>query len=473
MDGLGAASRLSAALADTLAAGACAEDCDCANGTTAIRRPHPATWCQQASVADYLRRVYPVARWLGNARPEDERSLALFRSLHFFYDQSGCAAPPFACRNPGGLLRWLYDGLLPCTAWPLYMRERQPELRTVRCLEKHFAFAPAWAQQLSLARWVEVEHRAFGLGIPGDALPGGGTAAPTEASDFLDAGVAGMWYLLRRGTGIFYELGRTAVAPGKNAMVALLLKELAADAPKLSDAWRDLAASRSLFRTRRRRWAGNASAAFVNGSGGPWVDAERLLSTANGSRTCDAAWVRWCRCRFLLSDHWDEPLVWLARALGYETLVFTATLLATGGCTHAAAADPSTFVDDEAPTFVSAYPELVDVRPLTVPWTPEQDPSLGLFHDAARQRVNLGVYTLRKRPGVAAAWVERMRRTGRLTLRDPLDPGDVATAQPCNFSVSSRLLQCRSHLSAQEQLRRSRRCGLVMCGQRGTRVHYG
>ena len=325
-----------------------------------------------------------------------------------------------------------------------------------------------------------MEHRAFGLGIPDSALPSEGRTLPASESDFMDAGVAAMWYIVRRGTGIFYQLGRAAVAPGKNAMVALLLQELAADARQLDGAWRVFAGSKTLFRTRSRQAVtlGNASRAPwrpANGSGGAVHDAERVRATANGSRTCEAVGLRWCRCRFILSDQWDEAMVWLARALGYDTLVLSATLLPAGTCTHPVAASASQMVDDEAPTFVTAYPELVDVRPLAdSPWSPSDDAVLPLFRDP-RQQSSLGVHTLRKRPAVAAAWIARMRSTKRLTLRDPLDPGDTSKATPCNFSVTSRMLDCKSHISALWPQGRFRRCSMVMCGQRGmwVRARHG
>ena len=286
----------------------------------------------------------------------------------------------------------------------------------------------------------------------------------------MDAGVAGMWYLVRRGSGIFYELGKAAFAPGKNAMVAMLLHELAIGAHHLDHAWRALALKRRLFRNRlprmneTHRYSTNNSG-HANGSLGALIDAQRIRATANGSRICEAVGVRWCRCRFILSDEWDAPMVWLARALGYETLVLTATLLPRGTCQHPLEDGSAEVIDDEAPTFATAYPELVDVRPLEK-WTPSEDGTRPLVHDAQRQPVNLGAHTMRKQPSIADAWLAQMKTERRLSVRNPLEPDDESNAAPCNFSVHARLLQCAAHVSANWLVGRARSaCGVVMCVQ--------
>lgn len=162
---------------------ACPEDCDCARGAVSRRQRHSA-WCEQASLADYWSSVYPTADIPSHLHH-------VFPSLHYVYDH-GCSILPFTCRAPGVMLRWLYGSMLPCTAWPSYMRTRTVQ-QPSRCLEDHAAFTPSWAAELSRASFVEVEHRAFGLGLPEDALPDAGRTLAGGASDFLDAGVAGMW----------------------------------------------------------------------------------------------------------------------------------------------------------------------------------------------------------------------------------------------------------------------------------------
>ena len=297
--------------------GVCPGECDCAAG----RAPPPrhgsgrellTARCQAMSTASYLSRVYPTA---STAFQRDAKSARrLFDTLDFFYDH-GCASQPVACREPGILLRYLpgYEQMLPCS------------VEQSLCLQRHSGFSPPWTQSLHATGWVEVEHRAFGLGIPAYALPGEGRNAPAGASDFMDAGAAGMWYVLRRGSGIFYDLGkRTAVAPGKNAMMALLLREAARD-PQLDEAWRARAQASGLFRTRRLPPAMAPPTAALrlpayNGSAGARRDGDRIAATANGSSDCLKMRLRYCRCRYLLSDQWDHAMIWLARALGYETL---------------------------------------------------------------------------------------------------------------------------------------------------------
>ena len=59
-----------------------------------------------------------------------------------------------------------------------------------------------------------------------DGMPPGVSAGIEDVAEirqvFLDAGVAGMWYTFRRGSGIFYRLGRSLARPGKTAMAAAL-----------------------------------------------------------------------------------------------------------------------------------------------------------------------------------------------------------------------------------------------------------
>lgn len=146
--------------------------------------------------------------------------------------------------------------------------------------------------------------------------------------------------------------------------------------------------------------------------------------------------------------------------------IFTATLLSSGPCSHVDG-NTSKVVEDANPRFVTAYAEVVDARPLTdAPWDPLQDPARFLTHDP-RQSASLGVFTLRKTAAAAEQFVERMRRSSRLTLRDPFHVADGSRAAPCNFSVHDRLLGCASHVSALWPRGAYRRCGHVMCGQKG------
>lgn len=398
---------------------------------------------------NYLKRVYPTAAdKIGAMSPMAVETL--FRSLHFYYDHGCNVAKAAGCAEPGVALKYLYSGLLPCNEEP---RPRGSHQSTRLCAAAHFRFAPAWAETARAAGWAEVEHRAVGLGtkrFSGQLVPlaaDGVIHAPSSA--FLDPGVAGMWYTFRRGSGVFYRMGKTKIAPGKTAMMASLLHELAGtDQRRL---WPAFADRSSLF-----------SEPGPPRSTGAKGDAERLRAVANGSAHCGAAGVAHCRCKCVLHDVWDDALVWAARVLQYQTLFFTATLL----CNQV----PNS-------TFTTAYPELVDVRPLESTWAEEQangthsmlvkpelssqDSGLLSAHDG------LDVFLWRKRPSVADQWTARMRASGVLSLRDPLAPADDGRSSPCNFSVAKESLQCDGHISSSWPSGEWHACTLPMCGHKG------
>ena len=148
------------------------------------------------------------------------------------------------------------------------------------CLTKYSAFAPTWVSQLVEQGWAEVEHRAWGY-----PLPKRGKLVPTRETDFMDPGVASMWYVYRRGSGIFYRMGRTKTAPGKNEMLASLLQEAHANSSygfALDAPWRSLVTNAGLFDPDLP----------TNGLLG---DAGRILAAVNGSRTCGELGLRACR----------------------------------------------------------------------------------------------------------------------------------------------------------------------------------
>ena len=374
---------------------------------------------------------------------------SFFESLHFFYDH-GCDQLE-RCGEPGVMLRYLYHGLLPCVVTPVGLDVPGPSSGLNSCLLRHFHFRPSWANRLS--RWLEVEHRAYGLGLPSASLPFMGNRPPEFASDFMDAGAAGMWYIFRRGSGIFYDTGRRKSAPGKNAMMVSLLNEVEAGS-ELDLTWQSFAVREKL----------------MNKSAGAQADSERILSTAKGSKTCTGAGIRACRCKYILGDQWDNVMVWLARRLRYDTLFFTATLLPAHGCVHEEPGTNGTnlTVEDTVLTFVTAYPELVDVRPFNEAMTAEQEKGENrwLIKDARAQRA-VAIFTLRKRRNVGERWMQFYREAGRLTLRDPFALGDSSHVRPCDFNYTSRMLQCASHISSQWPQSGFKKMGMVMCGQFG------
>lgn len=272
-----------------------------------------------------------------------------------------------------------------------------------------------------------------------------------------------MWYTFRRGSGIFYRLGRSLARPGKTAMAAALLRELATH-KKLAVAWSGLAQRDNLFTESGSQSNRNA-----------WADAERLQAIANGTMSCAQGRVQPCRCRYVLHDHWDNAIVWMARVLQYETLIFTATLLcnqpqgmAPASATPPAASPPSTTTSGRvgvargANGFTTAYPELVDVRPFEDSMADRQ---LRGEHATYLQLRDGGeLRAARKRPEIAEAWVRKIRVANVLTLRDPLRLAQDEAAVPCRFSDEHSTLQCAGHVSEAMGTSSWSKCGLAGCG---------
>ena len=404
----------------------------------------------------YLAAVYPVATQRIAAM--DDRSVAaLFDSLHFYYDY-GChrsLAALEGCSDPGVLLRWLYEGLLPCTEKSSKGSSRQS---LAPCVQLHSRFEPEWARAAVSTGYMEIEHRAIGFAVRTTGaqltrmLTGGSfSGEPINASAFLDAGVAAMWYTFRRGSGIFYKLGRVKMAAGKTAMIAELLREIG-EIPMLASFWPGFATRASLFDK-------------SGPSAGASVDAERIQSVANGSASCTDMRLQPCRCRYVLHDAWDDAMVWMARALGYETLFITATLLCNQPISLGSGAASS------ARGFATAYPELVDVRPLDAKMVHEQSRGVHAYlqeavptRGAAERQEIPDLYTRRKQPGAADAWVRQMRDAGLLSLRDPFDVASNRHARPCTFSVNRWTLQCDDHVSSRWPTSNWTRCGIIGCG---------
>lgn len=428
------------------------------NNDTAVQRESSSDVdCTQIHLHGYLAAVYPTAA--GRLRRlAAEEANDLFDSLHFYYD-FGCSSVNQSCKEPGVLLRWLFEGLLPCSS-----RARGSERPSLgSCMAAHFRFDPAWARQAVADGWAEVEHRAFGFGVRVEglpAVPAGGQ--PRDASDFLDAGAASMWYVFRRGSGIFYRLGRTLLAPGKTAMVAMLLMELAAHA-YLAERWPPIARRSGLF-------------VQSAPSGGALADAQRILSVAKGAAHCGEVGIQPCRCRYILHDAWDDAMIWMARVLGYDTLFITATLL----CNQPGPAPVTgNGTSTTARSFATAYPEIVDVRPLTPAMATDQAQGIHEYLAGAAGGGNssgngsngpkIDVRRLRKVPAVADMWVRQMRSEPRLALRDPFGGKRLPPSsrlRPCNFSVVRATLECEDHISSWWHHAAWHRCGVPTCGFR-------
>lgn len=330
--------------------------------------------------------------------------------LDFIYDY-GCSK--VQCMEPGGLLRFLYGELLPCRQ-PLTGLNSDGTSVRYKCIEAHKNFALAFP--LGVTEYVEVEHRAFGLGLPHTLLPSRQREVrrPRGAADILDAGSGGMWFFYRRGSGVWFHTGRLKVAPGKNAMLVELLRELSLN-PQLDAQWMEVA--------RRQRL-------FVSADEGATRDLERLDATAAGRKTCMEAGVSRCRDFFVLDDSWDDVLTWAGRALNYDTLFFSATLLPSSRQKSA-----------DAIEFVSAYAEMVDLRVPEPSWTILQQQGIHPYLEG-----DAPLFARRKTTSAADRWLRLMRDSGVLTLRDPLRPTDSTYAKQCNFSLGpTTVLRCSGH----------------------------
>ena len=390
--------------------------------------------CRGMTVREVLSAVYPTARDRLMLSSSDELD-ALFRSLHFYYDH-GCTFDGSRCaREPGVLLRWLYGSIFPCA----------PE-RPMDCVAAHSRFTSSWVQEhfTPLAGWLEVEHRKSGRwpnSISADG-EGGATRHLSEhtddseggmASTFLDAGLAGMWYTYRRGSGIFYRLGRSKLASGRTAMMADLLLEVASH-PRLANAWPIIAL--------RLRFNTSSSAS---------KDSVLLRALSTGRRSCHSLGIRACRCGNALPSSWDDAMIWAARGLGYESLLFSATLLCRPG----------------APVPIAAYPQIADVRAIRPSWHREQEAGVFSMLDGVASGSD-DVHLHRKNRASAQEWVEHMRRSGVLSLCDPAHVDDEALALPCNFSITTTALDCDGHVSSSWRTEWTQ-CGFadLTCGQRG------
>ena len=365
---------------------------------------------------------------------------AFFASLHFYYD-FGC----FGCKDPGAILRYLYTDLLPCTDVLMRNIPRHLRTHTRNCLAAAHNFSPSWVDEIARTGWAEVEHRAIGFLVRKESeVPGlSGAGVPNKATAFMDPGAAGMWYTFRRGSGIFYRMGRAKFASGKTSMMAALLADLARTPGPGQAAWSRISSRIGLF---------TPEAPSIS----PSADADRVLAVANGSSKCNSLGINFCRCQSILHDIWDDAMVWLARILKYDTLFFTATLLC----------------HQDAHAFTTAYPELADVRPLELSWIDEQERGSHTMlvdppgpKDEGDDKHN--IYTRRKQPHIAEAWINRIKEDNTLMLRDPFAVTEDRYASPCNFSVAKWSLQCEGHISAHWAESEWHSCSLPMCGAKG------
>ena len=362
----------------------------------------------------YLQRVYPSLPQYRNAR-----ALHLLGSLRVLYAK---AAAECNIGNSAGATKPLCRG-------------NQTELVSVdertfpnvfggcnnraNCELRRSRYLPPWAAQLQEGHksnnWIEVNRFAF-------AGKSFGARVPTQWREYLDGGLSGWWYYRAPGSGIFYRSGATLVAPTKQAMLVKLLHEWAANAA--------LNTSEVLIETMRlclnASWGG-WSKFFIKG-----IAQRRPSHPVNAATSAEHFENRSVDGhRQGISDAWDNMLIRLGRALGYETLVFTTHAdLQGAGRRHMS----STLVDLRYPFREELFNKRVDLVERGI-W---DSPSLV---------VPEGVATLDE--DRARRWAQRVADSGILCFGSPpTRPGASPCSQPCNFTRQlSVRLACPGHIS--------------------------
>lgn len=386
------------------------------------------------SLRRYLHDVYPTGTFL--SAPLDS-VFKFTRTLEWWYSTHPAFSIPtqallgdtvfvqpssFSCTD--GFFRTLmqrdpaqgiYASVLPC------MPGRE-------CVAKQAQYSAPWAS----ARHIEVMHAAF-WGSRSDG-------PPTSWRHFLDPGGSGWWFTYAPGSGIFYDTGRALVRQGKNAMLLSLLQEwLALPQEQHAERMQETPSGRLLLEQK------------ITSLGGARLLIHRLHVMLNGS-TCVDAGMPMCvqKIPFVVSDAYDQILITLGRALHYDSLVFTASLLNDA---HRLGAWGS--------GHRSILPEIVDLR---LP--------------AGHNGISIGEAALDKKginEAEARLWIDEYVRHSRLSLRDPLATEDgEQRSRPCVFALARRLA-CDSHPSsaaADDGPRRQTNCGIdAKLHNNGTKLH--
>lgn len=430
----------------------CHAACEC----PAIIHPHEhessaPSACTTLTIARYLTFVYPMAATRVQTQYSTAQLINYFDSLDFYWDplhlqqnRPGC----LGCPSAGAHMRFLYDGLVPCVQPPPAWGRKQNAAAELSCVARHASFSLA-----SSGRWLEIEHRAFGF-IPKHAMPAHSDIGALSAADMLEAGPA-LWLTYRRGSGIFYDMGSLVkAAPGKNALMAELLFEVAAR-PVLAARWLQMAYRLELFIGRLRERPSNAQAQAITAAHAVAVNA-----TVRGQLLCSEAGLQPCRCDVILGDTWDPAMIWAGRQLGYDSLFIHATLL-TGQCP-----DPPWARGGKAKLeFVTAFPEICDLRLPNAEWTAREHE---LDYAPYLKRVDHVHPVFRfKTDRAAEEWLRYLDEERRFTLRDGLDASREDSVRACNVSLGTGFtLRCEGHAPA-SMLPASRgwdRCARTMCG---------
>mmetsp|Transcript_24247 Transcript_24247/g.46040 ORF Transcript_24247/g.46040 Transcript_24247/m.46040 type:complete len:437 (+) Transcript_24247:53-1363(+) len=251
---------------------------------------------------------------------------------------------------------------------------------------------PIWAQESVLEEGAHIEVTHFACDSKCKLADPSGL---TKAEHFLDSSPwSTAWYWARRGSGIFYAAGRSKTAVMKNHMLLLLLRELQEKRPDR------VAAFRNLF---SGKWESNLLPA-----GSTLEDA--LEATLSGTPCTEVGLD--CFDGYRLRDYFDESMVWLARELGYDTLIFAASPVGVN----------------------TLATELVDVR------LPDKDWLAGAQERRYPPKWN-----------VVGKWAQYMRDEKILTIRNPFNPKSNVGVQPCDFDVMANQLYCKGTLSEESR----------------------
>lgn len=383
------------------------------------------------SVRHYLASVYPMGRFLDASKVSALDAVRVFRSRHWLYKTSELSsqvpldalAPDIftagstisevmRCSDEGqplenGAIHRLdvYEDLLPCRFG-------------VDCAKALSRFAPDWldgVEQLGGDTYFEVRHFShiswwFGNSIPPDPL----LHPPWSWLDFEDyprVHGSAWWFMHAPGSGIFYHAGRTLTAPTKIAMFKRLLELwLVVD----WTAWPEL-------NEELRQVASGDQHGFL----------AKVKAVESGEQSCRMAGLPHCYDMLdggsLYVDSWtlyDEPYddlsIRMGRALGFDTLFFSASFLRPDIQRGSQPRMNATF----------AGAEMVDLRRPSWAQKPNSETADAWASASASQR--------------ADSWAEDMRRRGTLSLRDPLAP--ARPGMPCDFALTHQLA-CKGHPS--------------------------
>ena len=382
-------------------------------------------------IRSYLQAVYPAARLKDDTLPDSDVA-AFFLTRFWFYHVPSAPSVPFDALSPhlfphgckgghgcrravqcaqGGALRGMlhisrrlaHRELVPCS-W-------------VGCVHNLSRYRPAWASGLEAqGGYVEVSHfsyAAFQAGLNGgrwQPWTRQKEGPPHLWSDALDWQLqgkdgSGWWYLFTPGSGLFYHLGAVIVAPSKTAMLMRLLERLAT---RLERHARARTRGFDELLVKLRKLTGHELQDFL----------ERLRTVESGAKTCAEAGVPRCYSegvQYTIMDDYDEFMLSLGRALGLDSLFYTASFLRP------------------LPNYVAAAAEgeIVDLR----------QPEAALRDPAA--------WAALSPEAKAKASLAEAQARGAISLRDPFRSGGPEGAPlPCNFSVEpTNRLSCKGHVS--------------------------